>query len=547
MKLIRNGKIYLGKKSFCEALLLEKGRIVKTGSNKELLAEFPGAEKIDAEGALILPAFHDSHVHLQSTGRRAGGIETAGSKSIEDVIRRGRELISRLKPPVGTHIIGDGVNPDLFTEGEKRDLRREDLDKISNEHPIILRRHCGHIIYCNSLAMKIAGVSESAPDIEGGTTDKDASGRPTGVFRENAMDPLYETVPAPSKETIKSNILIAMKEAHSLGICSVASNNSSGSDFDDFVEAYRSINDEGRKAGTPALRVNMQCSIGGSEETLDAYIKRGVYLKPLWSDPEWGCFLKMGSIKIFIDGSLGGQTAWMRKPYRDKPETLGIPVMSRETLKRLVIKSAGKGLGSGGMQVLVHAIGDAGMDAVISAFEQVTSPGSNPLRHGIIHCQITTPDLLERMAKNNILALVQPVFLSDDIHILESRVGPELAKTSYAWGSMHKLGISVSYGTDAPISRLDPLPNIQWAVQRSGGRSPAYNPPEKVDIFTAVDAYTAGSAFSTFDENSLGRIAPGYLADLVFLDRDIFSINPDEIHKAKVLRTMSAGETVYKS
>jgi len=187
------------------------------------------------------------------------------------------------------------------------------------------------------------------------------------------------------------------------------------------------------------------------------------------------------------------------------------------------------------------------MDATISAIENVTSPGKNPLRHGIIHCQVTTPELLKRMAKNNILAVVQPIFLADDKNILESRVGPELASTSYAWNSMHKLSIPVSYGTDSPVSPLDPLANLQWAVLRGNSSSDIYNSGERVDIHTAIDAYTQGSAFSAFEENSLGRIAPGYFADLVFLDRDLFSISPEDIHKARVLRTICAGETVYKA
>jgi predicted amidohydrolase YtcJ len=283
----------------------------------------------------------------------------------------------------------------------------------------------------------------------------------------------------------------------------------------------------------------MQCGITASDEMLDAYLSRATPSgTPLWNDIRWGCFLKMGPVKLFIDGTLGGHTAWMRQPYRDKPESRGFPVLDEGSLNRFVQKAA-----AGGMQVFVHAIGDAGMDAAISAFERIAAQGENaggnPLRHGIIHCQISTPDILERMARNKILALVQPVFLADDARILESRVGPQLASTSYAWGSMHRLGIPVSYSTDAPVSALDPLLCIEWAVLRRD------NPGEQVDVPTAIDAYTAASAFSSFDEASLGRIERGYLADLVFIDRDIFAIAPDEMHKARVLRTMCAGETVY--
>jgi predicted amidohydrolase YtcJ len=354
---------------------------------------------------------------------------------------------------------------------------------------------------------------------------------------------------------MKHRLKTAMKKAHSLGVTACGSYDADGPDFENIVAVYRDIYEEARKTGTPGLRVSMQCGISTREEILDEYLKRkknfttenevkNTSFAPdppcpsvvnYSSHPAWGSFLKMGSIKLFADGTLGAHTAWMRRAYLDKPTTRGVLVLDEKILTRFVQKAA-----AGGMQVLVHTIGDAGIDAVISAFETVTSPGNNPLRHGIIHCQITSADLLERMARNRILALVQPVFLEDDRHIVESRVGPRLASTSYAWGSMEKAGIPVSYSTDAPVSGIDPLRCIEWAVLRQG-----FYPGEQVDIYTAVDAYTTASAFSAFDENALGRIAPGYLADLVFLDRDIFTIPPEDIHKARVIRTMCAGETVY--
>jgi hypothetical protein len=468
------------------------------------------------------------------TGRRALGIEALGAESLEEVINRGRELVKRQKPPPGAYVWGDGVNPELFTSGEKRDLRREDIDKISSEHPVILNRHCGHTVYCNSLALKLAGLSDCAPAIEGGTVEKDESGKPTGVFRENATILVYKPVPATTRKDMKDVLRLAMKKAHSLGICGCGSNDPKGSDFENILEAYREIYDEERKQGTPGLRVAMQCGISASEEMLNAYLNRDINLAPLWEDAAWGTFLKMSSIKLFVDGSLGGHTAWMRNPYRDKPETRGFPVLSQDTLELFVKKAS-----AGGMQVLIHAIGDAGMDAAITAIEKVTRPKENPLRHGIIHCQITSGDLLERMAERRILALVQPIFLADDIHILESRVGPDLASTSYAWLSMLRLGVPVSFSTDAPVSPLDPLPNIEWAV--------LHRETERVDVYSAVDNYTEAAAFANFYDDSVGRIAPGYLADLVFLDKDIFTIPPEDIHKAKVLRTMCAGETVYNA
>jgi predicted amidohydrolase YtcJ len=549
MKLVYRGRIYRGEGNFCDALLIGGGRILRTGSGKDLADEAPaGTERIDAEGALVLPAFHDSHLHLTGLGRRAGAVDCSGAGSIDGVVERGRELIARRKPPPGTFIQGSGLNPDLFGAGERRDPRREDLDRVSTEHPLIISRHCGHTVYCNSLALKMAGLGESAPETAGGTVEKDGKGRPTGVLRENACALVRSLVPPASRADMKSFLQTGMEKARTLGISAVGSHDTGGPDFETVSALYRELCEDGREAGKPPLRVTMQCGVSGREDQLEALLRRGkVSGEALWEDPDWGPFLSMGPLKLFADGTLGGQTAWMRRPYRDKPETSGFPVLDPGELRRIVHKAAGKGI-----QTVIHAIGDAALDAALSALEGITGPGRNPLRHGVIHCQISSPDLLERMARNRILALVQPVFLADDRHILESRVGPERASTSYAWGTMERLGIPVSYGTDAPISPLDPLLGISWAVLRRdplpGGSPPeGFYPEERVGVPGALAAYTRASAFACFREKSLGRIAPGFFADLVFLDRDIFSIPPDEIHRAKALRTMTAGLTVYRS
>jgi len=338
----------------------------------------------------------------------------------------------------------------------------------------------------------------------------------------------------------------ATDKARSLGITSCGSYDSDGPDFDEIVSAYVSVCEESRQAGLPPLRVSMQCGFWDREDVLDARLALAPSGRRLWEDPVWGAFLTVGAVKIFGDGTLGGRTAWMRRPYLDAPGSNGFPLLEPDALGRFVRKAD-----AAGMQVLVHAIGDACVDAVVSAFEEVTGAGNDRCRHGIVHCQFTTPDLLKRIAKSRILAMVQPIFLADDIHIIESRVGPELASTSYAWGDMKTLGIPACYSTDAPVGSLNPLECIEWAVLRRDSGNPAshpggFYPGQRVDADTAVDAYTEASAYSAFAENSLGRIAPGYLADLVLLDRDIFRIPPEEIHGAKVLETVCAGESVYR-
>jgi predicted amidohydrolase YtcJ len=297
-----------------------------------------------------------------------------------------------------------------------------------------------------------------------------------------------------------------------------------------------------------------------------------------------------GCVKLFADGSLGARTALLDAPYSDKTDTSGVEEADSAFLTHIIKKCTEQG-----MQVSAHAIGDKAVERVVTAIEKsgggslplapkqslyatpsaggapatppqhgvtdtelypVQSTGSlvssaNPLRHGVIHCQITSRGLLERMAKANIPALIQPIFLNDDLYMLEDRVGRERAATSYAWGTMEKLGIRTAYGTDCPVCSLNPLLNIQCAVTRQnvetlyprGGQ----NPKEKVDVYTAVDAYTKGSAYANFDEHRVGRIAPGYLADIIMLDKNIFEIPPETIKTAKVLMTVLGGGVVYKS
>jgi len=534
-------KAYRGPGDFCEALRIDQGRITQTGPAADIReAAPPGTRRVDGGGRLVLPAFHDSHLHLFWLGHREGMIECAGAASLEEVVERGRALIARLSIPPGSYVQGAGLNPDLFTTGP-RDVTREDLDRISREHPVIISRHCGHTVYCNTLALKMAGLAETAPDVEGGTIEKDAAGRPTGVFRENANALLRKPVPALTRAELKRDFRLAMEKALSFGVTAVGSYDTGGPDFDEVLGILRELYGE----GGPCLRVSMQCGVSGKMGMLASYIRRGLVTGKVFVDsPESGAMLKMGAIKLFIDGTLGGQTAWMRRPYHDKAETSGFPVIDTGLFRELV-----KTADAAGAQVLVHAIGDAGVEEVIAAFEKVIPPAppgpgerrANPRRHGVIHCQITGSDLLERMAKSGILALVQPVFMADDMPILESRVGAEVAASSYAWGSMERLGIVTAYGTDAPVCGLDPLQGIHWAVLREG-----FFPNERVDLPTAIDAYTAGAAYSAFDEKVLGRVAPGFFADLVFLDRDIFALPPEEIHLAKVRKTLLAGETVWE-
>jgi predicted amidohydrolase YtcJ len=328
-----------------------------------------------------------------------------------------------------------------------------------------------------------------------------------------------------------------MRHALANGLTSVGSRDVIEVNYQSIVDAYIKLFTE----HDVHLRVNLQCTIR-KDEVFNEFIRRRWITKSSMGHP----YLTMGASKLFADGSLGSRTAYMRKPYHDDPSTRGFQRHSQEEMDALVRKNH-----ENGFQVIVHAIGDAAIDEALTAFEKVTGGDNNDLRHGIVHCQITDMPLLQRMAHNDILAFMQPIFLTHDLYIIENRIGRELAATSYALATMKKMGIKAAYATDSPVESMSPVECIDCAVNRhdvaNGYPEEGFYPGECVDVYTAVDAYTIGGAYAEFAEDRKGRIKAGYLADMTLLDKDIFTIPKKEIRTARVLWTMVGGKVAYQA
>jgi len=534
---IHNAKVYLERGNFAQAVLIHDDRIAATGTNEEIISKAHGAEKIDAGGGLLLPGFNDSHMHLYAFGRNRDRIQANGVTSVDELIARGRDLIGRIKPPEGSVIAGTGWNQDIFT-GEKRPPNRHDLDRISAEHAVIISRVCGHSLCCNSLAMKMAGITRDSARTESGHIELDENGEPLGIFGEGtALYKIRDIIPDCSQEQIEEQLLYAMRHALKNGLTSVGSRDVIEDNYQSIVDAYIKL----FTVHDLHLRVNQQCTIE-NDAVFNEFIKRGWITRSSMGHP----YLTMGASKLFADGSLGARTAFMRKPYLDDPSTRGFQIHTQEEMDALVLKNH-----KNGFQVIVHAIGDAAIEETLNAFEKATGGHTNELRHGLVHCQITDLPLLRRMADNGILAFMQPIFLTHDLYMLENRVGRELASTSYAHAAMNRLGVKTAYGTDSPVESMNPLECIDCAVNRhdvtNGYPEEGFYPGECVDVYTAVDAYTAGGAYAEFAENYKGRIKEGYLADMTLLDRDIFTIAKKEIRTARVLWTMVGGVMAYRN
>lgn len=527
--ILTNGKIYIKKNVFQEAMLIENGAISKVSSNKEILKE-DYDQSFDLQGKTVLPGMNDSHLHLESVGQIMNSCDLSVAQSIEDIIKIGRDFIE--KNPDIEVLSGRGWNQDYFLNGEKRLLNRFDLDRISTDIPIVFKRVCGHVASSNSKALELLNIDKNIK-INGGTIELDANGHPNGVFNENAVAFVNSIVPERSNKEIVDNFLKGQDYALSVGITSVQSCDVRSKDSQNIFNILHDLNKDRKWK----LRYSHQFSFQDIDD-FKSYLETEHK-----SDKYDEKFLSKGALKLFKDGSLGARTALMLNDYKDAPGNKGVAALSDDDFQEICSLAAANGI-----RVLTHAIGDGAIENVINTYENIMTDGKNPLRHAIVHCQITNKEQLKRIRDLNIPVMLQPIFLDYDRMIVESRVGKDLASTSYAFNSLNKSGVNISFGTDAPVEVSNPFPNIYCAVTRLGlDEKPVggFYPDEKMDLSDAIDAYTIGSAYNEFKEDFKGRLKTGYVADLIVLDKDIFSIDENKIKDIQVEKTMIDGKFVY--
>lgn len=534
-----NGKVYLSREKFTEAVLVENGLIIKTGKNEDIITQAGvDCKKIDCKGKTVIPGLNDSHLHLLMFGDSMAQVRIEDCTSIGDMIDRCKKFMKEQPENVKHGIHALGWNQDLFID-KKRNPNRFDLDKISTEIPIILERVCGHILSTNTKAIEMLGIDGNSPQWDGGTFEIGEDGYPKGIFTENACNYVKKIIPEFTVEEREKAFIKSMEYAVSHGLTSVQSNDIGTTVLDvaTYFKMFHKVFDQGKGL----LRYRHQVCFNSLDEFKE-YLETGEFAMGNYTEDSW---LTLGPLKLFKDGSLGGRTSLMRNEYLDERGNHGIEWISNEEMQKYCQMAI-----DAGMQVVTHAIGDAAIEQTINCYEKAFINGKNALRHALVHCQITDKPLLERIAKLDILAMYQPVFLDYDMHIVEDRCGKQLSSTSYAFKTLQELGGHVSYGTDCPVESCNPFPNIYSAVTRrdsKGEPKEGFYPNECVDIYNAIDAYTEGSAYAEFMENKKGRIKEGYYADLVILDRDIFTIDPMQIRDILPVLTMVGGKIVYRN
>ena len=536
--LLYNAKVYVERDHFEEAVLIEDGIIKKVGSDCKLLPLADATtQKIDCEKKTLLPGMNDSHLHFMQFGETLNQVDIDGVPSITEMIKRGQDFMKAYPKRVAKGMHAIGWNQDLFVDN-KRLPNRYDLDQISTEIPIVLERVCGHIVTSNSKAIEILGLTKDSKPYQDGEFLTDENGEPNGIFTGNACNIVKSIIPDFTMEERKEILVETMQYGVSHGLTSVQSNDV-GTTFMDQEAAFKMFCDVYDK-GEGLLRYRHQVCFNDLDGFRDCMAK-GNYKIPGQDKDSW---LQIGALKLFKDGSLGARTALMTNGYVGEPDNHGL-----EWIKQDEMEEYCKIARDYGLSVITHAIGDEAIRRTIDCYEKAFIDGKNKLRLGVNHCQITDQELIERMAKEDIFVYAQPIFLDYDMTIVEDLCGKELASTSYAWHSLKEKGVHVAYGTDCPVEDCNPFPNIYMAVtrkNRKGEPAGGFYPAECVDVETAIDAYTYESAYAEFMEDKKGRIKEGFYADMILLDQDIFTINPDDIKDILPVMTMVGGKIVFE-
>jgi len=511
-----------------QALAIIGNRIVAIGSTNEIKSlAGPSTRVIDAHGRFVLPGFNDSHVHFMSGGFQLSSVDLRDANTPQEFAERIRDFAAKI--PKGRWITGGDWDHERWPEAK---LPTKGLiDQYTRDTPVFVNRLDGHMALANSVALKLAGVTRETKDPNGGVIVRDPkTGEPTGILKDAAQSFVWKVIPPATFEERLAAAKAATNHAASLGVTSVQ-DMSAGPD----VGVYQTLLDRGELK----TRIYAVSPLPAWERLARAGVRAHF----------GSAMLRVGGLKGFADGSLGSTTALFFEPYLDAPDTHGIPgeemFPEGEMLKRIHDADLA------GLQVIIHAIGDKANDSILSFYEQVEKEnGDRDRRFRIEHAQHLRPQDIPRFARDRVIASMQPYHAIDDGRWAEKRIGPERAKTTYAFRSLLDSGATLAFGTDWTVAPLNPMLSVYAAVTRRtlDGKHPGgWVPEQKISVEEAVRAYTLGSAFAEFQEKEKGSITPGKLADLVILTGDIFTIDPAEIEKVKVMITIMDGRIVYEA
>ena len=536
-KLFINGEIYSMKKEGekFQSLGVKDGKITFLGTDEEG-KNISSKELIDLKGKMMIPGMADAHLHLYAYCQNLTFVDLSKVHNINEMINLMKEKVKNVKK-------GDwvkGVNFDQSKWKENRFPTLEEMDSISKDNPVIIKRCCLHAVVANSRALEIAGIGKNYQAGSGGIVELDKNGMPNGILREQSTKVFDDILPDPLKdiEVQKKIMQDVLNDMSSKGITTIHTYAAKIWQYNEDINIYKNFEKEGKLP----LRVTV---------CIDELFEPEILTKEKLNNPYRK--VQLGAYKIFSDGSMGSRSAALKSPYSDDPENSGFMLFTQEELNNKILTGYEHGL-----QPAIHAIGDRALDMTLSAIEHTLKTTKekgmtdeeqkNRLPFRIIHVQMIDDDLLERMKKLPLVLDIQPIFLCTDLHWIEDRIGKERLKGSFALKTMEKAGLIQTGGSDCPVETYEPLKGIYAAVTRQdmeGYPAEGFLPEERLSVYEALCMYTKNVPYATGQESVLGTLEIGKFADLTVLEKNLFKIDKKEIKDIKVEQTYVAGNCVF--
>lgn len=536
-KLFINGEIYSMKKEGekFQSLGVKDGKITFLGTDEEA-KNVSSKELIDLKGKMMIPGMADAHLHLYAYCQNLTFVDLSKVHNINEMINLMKEKVKNVKK-------GDwvkGVNFDQSKWKENRFPTLEEMDSISKDNPVIIKRCCLHAVVANSKALKIAGIGKNYQAGSGGIVELDKDSMPNGILREQSTKVFDDILPDPLKdiEVQKKIMQDVLNDMSSKGITTIHTYAAKIWQYNEDINIYKNFEKEGKLP----LRVTV---------CIDELFEPEILTKEKLNNPYRK--VQLGAYKIFSDGSMGSRSAALKEPYSDDPKNSGFMLFTQEELNNKILTGYEHGL-----QPAIHAIGDRALDMTLAAIEytlkttkekgMTDEEQKNRLPFRIIHVQMIDDDLLKRMKKLPLVLDIQPIFLCTDLHWIEDRIGKERLKGSFALKTMEKAGLIQTGGSDCPVETYEPLKGIYAAVTRQdmeGYPTEGFLPEERLSVYEALCMYTKNVPYATGQESVLGTLEIGKFADLTVLEKNLFKIDKKEIKDIKVEQTYVAGNCVF--
>lgn len=519
-----NARVWTGdaRRPWAEAVAARGERLIAVGSNEEVSrVSGSGTRVIDAKGQMLVPGFNDAHIHFIDGGFRLSSVQLRDAKTPAEFTARIKAFAATV--PKGTWITGGDWDHEQWG-GELP--KREWIDAVTPDHPVWVSRLDGHMGLANSAALKAAGVTAATPEVDGGAIVRGPGGEPSGVLKDNAMALIDRVVPAPPPELSDRALDAAMRYVAEQGVTSVQ-HMGTWAELEVFQRAHA--------AGRLRTRIYAAVPLDSWERLRDTVRQRG----------RGDAWLRIGALKGYVDGSLGSHTAAFLEPFTDTPGDRGFFVNSEEDLYRWT-----SGADKAGLHVCVHAIGDRAIRAQLDIFERVAKEnGPRDRRFRIEHAQHISPSDIPRFATLGVIPSMQPYHAIDDGRWADKVVGPERAKSTYAFRALLDAGAKPAFGSDWFVAPPTPLEGLYAAVTRRtlDDKNPqGWVPAQRIGVEEALRAYTLGGAQASFEEAEKGTLEAGKLADFVLIDRDLTRIAPESLRDAKVVLTAVGGQVVFE-